>query len=362
MLPSNKMTNDRSSSPSVKALLNHYYHSSNREKLKEKQNILQTVDDNSTEGIEEEEYHVSSVRSSSKDSRHKKLEDDYLIQSFESSETNSSKKTDLYIINNYSKENVLNRKKFSKEESGIEYYPKVTRPKSVPHQILFDYTRAEYQSSQNQEEKKKDSSPPPPTLPPPPPAPLLEGEKPNEVSTTENNEREKIDATNEANSRLHETQENFDEKVISKAYSDIYPSFTKNVLNNESHDLKLDFSALKLLDRDNLKPIRNRNSISSNNSANEAINQLESNKIETNEKFRKSGESPIQIKPTSVKGVQVDEYSLKKEERKTMLDRKMAKKLDFAQSLAERLVSSAIVAGSTENIAINCLLLPGNKL
>ena len=77
MLPSNKMTNDRSSSPSVKALLNHYYHSSNREKLKEKQNILQTVDDNSTEGIEEEEYHVSSVRSSSKDSRHKKLEDDY---------------------------------------------------------------------------------------------------------------------------------------------------------------------------------------------------------------------------------------------------------------------------------------------
>jgi hypothetical protein len=356
MLPSNKITNDRSSSPSVKALLNHYYHSSNREKLKEKQNILQTVDDNSTEGIEEEDYHISSVRSSSKDSRHKKLEDDYLIQSFESSETNSSKKTDLYIINNYSKENVLNRKKFSKEESGIEYYPKVTRPKSVPHQILHDYTRSEYQSSQNQEEKKTASSPPPPS------APLLEGEKSNEFSTTENNERENIDSANDANSRFHEIQENFDEKVISKAYSDIYPSYKKNVLNNESHDLKLDFSSLKLLERHNLKPIRNRNSISSNNSANEAINQLELNKIETNEKFRKSGESPIQIKPTSVKGVQVDEYNLKKEERKTMQDRKMAKKLDFAQSLAERLVSSAILAGSTENIAINCLLLPGNKL
>ena len=90
MLPSNKITNDRSSSPSVKALLNHYYHS-NREKLKEKPTILQTVDDNSSEEIDEEDYHISSVRSSSKDSRDKKIEEDYLIQSFESSETHSSK-------------------------------------------------------------------------------------------------------------------------------------------------------------------------------------------------------------------------------------------------------------------------------
>ena len=353
MLPSNKITNDRSSSPSVKALLNHYYHS-NREKLKEKPTILQTVDDNSSEEIDEEDYHISSVRSSSKDSRDKKIEEDYLIQSFESSETHSSKKTDQYIINNYAKESVLKTKKSSKEDFGLEFYQKVTRPKSVPHQLLHDYTRSEYQNNQNLDKKKKNSSSPP-----------LENEKSNDVSTTENNSSEfrgldKTDSLNQTIMRSNESYDNSDEKIIRKAYSDCGPILQNNVLNNETHDLKLDLNSLKTLERVNIKPIRNSSSRLSNESANEVIDQLELDKIENNEKFKKNRET-IQIKPTNIKAVQVDEYNLRKEERRFMENRKLAKKLEFSESLAERLVSSAIMAGSTENIIINCLLLPNYR-
>ena len=49
--------------------------------------------------------------------------------------------------------------------------------------------------------------------------------------------------------RSNESYDNSDEKIIRKAYSDCGPILQNNVLNNETHDLKLDLNSLKTLER-----------------------------------------------------------------------------------------------------------------
>ena len=70
----------------------------------------------------------------------------------------------------------------------------------------------------------------------------------------------------------------------------------------------------------------------------------------------------VKIKETDFKAVQVSEYELRKFERKMMDDRNVAKRLDVSQSIAETLASCALKAGSSENITVNCILLPGCNL
>ena len=367
MLPSNKIINDRSSSPSVKAMLNQYYHSTNREKLKEKSNLLQTVDDNSaeedvgSENEKEENYtervdKLVSARSSKSHQSMKnsdRADEKYSIGSFESEETHSSKKTHKDRINTYSKETNLLRQHFSKENSGIDYYEKATRPKSVPHEIFHDHTRSE-QNGQNQDETKKIQSS------------ILEGDKINEASGVETSsagddykDKEHTSVLTDALSRLSINNSSIDGLKVYKAHSDIFPSTRKNVLNNESHDLMVDLNELKTYDRRNLKPLKETLSQVSNKSAIEILEQMELDKIETNEMFRKNRPPPLEIKASGIKSVQVDEYRLRKEARNSMDDRKLARKLQFAEMLAETLVTSAMLAGSNENITVNCLLLAG---
>lgn len=70
----------------------------------------------------------------------------------------------------------------------------------------------------------------------------------------------------------------------------------------------------------------------------------------------------LKIKPSDLKVVQVNDYELKKFERKLMDDKKIAKRLELSQLIAETLVNCAVRAGSNENITINCVLLPGCNL
>lgn len=86
-------------------------------------------------------------------------------------------------------------------------------------------------------------------------------------------------------------------------------------------------------------------------SKNESINT--SNKYKT---------SDLNLVHGGVKVVQVNEYELNKTSRKFMNDRVLAKRLDIAEMLSEQLVTSALLAGSTDNITVNCVLLPGCKL
>ncbi|CAF0703188.1 unnamed protein product [Brachionus calyciflorus] len=70
----------------------------------------------------------------------------------------------------------------------------------------------------------------------------------------------------------------------------------------------------------------------------------------------------LKIKQSDLKVVQVNSYELNKFHRKVMDDRNVAKRLDLSELIVETLVSSALKAGSTDNITINCILLPGCKI
>lgn len=70
----------------------------------------------------------------------------------------------------------------------------------------------------------------------------------------------------------------------------------------------------------------------------------------------------IKIKASDLKVVQVSDYELDKYQRKIMDDKKMAKKLETSQLIAETLANCALKAGSVENITVNCVLLPGCNL
>lgn len=66
------------------------------------------------------------------------------------------------------------------------------------------------------------------------------------------------------------------------------------------------------------------------------------------------------LKPTSLHVVQVNEFELEKFARSNLVNREVANRLDLAESLSELLVSAALIAGSNDNITVNCVLLPGS--
>lgn len=142
-------------------------------------------------------------------------------------------------------------------------------------------------------------------------------------------------------------------KNFYKANSDIYPTSRKNVLANENHDLKVDLNELKLINKHNIKPIDN--SIEdSNNSFSQMIERINQAKKDEN--------SSLKITQGGLKVVQVSSYDLNKTSRRMMDDRKSARRLEISEMLAETLVTSALIAGSTDNITVNCILLPGCHL
>jgi hypothetical protein len=150
-----------------------------------------------------------------------------------------------------------------------------------------------------------------------------------------------------------------------KSNSDIYPSSKKNALVIESHDNYINMKEMELTEKSAIKYVYMSNSTFSSDSTNQDnnteqsdlfnLNKLKKDKNEktTNEKLSKI----IDLTPYNVKAAQVTDYDLKKSSLRLMKDRRTAKKLEFSQMLAENLVKCALLAGSVDNITVNCVLL-----
>lgn len=138
-------------------------------------------------------------------------------------------------------------------------------------------------------------------------------------------------------------------------YSDIYPVVRKNQVINRDFDCKLDVEQLKNTSLGELKP----GPIDVETKWPQDLVDMSLIKAD-NEKLHNAMNA--QLKPRSVHVVQVDEYELSRYERECMENRTLAKRLDTAEMLVETLVNAALISGSTDNITVNCLLLPASNI
>jgi hypothetical protein len=130
-----------------------------------------------------------------------------------------------------------------------------------------------------------------------------------------------------------------------KPNSDIYPVFRKNLINNQKLDASLNLEQMKMY-TNRMRPLDPLVPVDSDSFGQENLQD------DMNAKLVKTG----------IGSVQVNEYELKKNERDLMSNRVDARRLDFCESLVETLVNAAQIAGSSENITVNCVLLPGCNL
>lgn len=119
--------------------------------------------------------------------------------------------------------------------------------------------------------------------------------------------------------------------------SDIYPVRKSHALMNQHHDLRLDINDIKDITMEDINLQLN-------------SKQFERETLET--KF-------VDLK---YKSIQVNDYDIKRFARNVMENREDAKRLELTELVVERLVISALLAGSRDNITVNCVLLPGSDL
>ena len=137
------------------------------------------------------------------------------------------------------------------------------------------------------------------------------------------------------NTKIHQN----DEKIFDdKANSDIYPvSKLKNKQSTASDALRFNEECLTIQDYNTLIKNEGRGSIQSGST------EKRKEKI---------------LKPVLDKVVQVNKYDINKEIR-NLMDPEVRFKLEFAEMLTETLANCALLAGSSDNITLNCVLLPG---
>lgn len=147
-----------------------------------------------------------------------------------------------------------------------------------------------------------------------------------------------------------------------KALSDIYPVSRRHPLTNRQHDMVIDLAQLntKSVELDYKKRQRKqRNELSDSSAA--ASNDSSVNLDEfDNEKLKKQFDHKVDLVPTRTKIVQANHYDIDKEARRTLAS-KMAKRVDLTDLITEQLMKCALLAGSTDNIVVNCILLPGSN-
>lgn len=129
-----------------------------------------------------------------------------------------------------------------------------------------------------------------------------------------------------------------------KCNSDIYPYNTS--LSKDDELLSIDYSSVN----QPLITTQSATEIKSDRSVKQEVARVHHNN---------------RMKPTSVHTVQVDEYELNKWARRhqQLLGVETAavmRNLDLAESLSEMLANAALLAGSTDNITVSCILLPGS--
>ncbi len=138
-----------------------------------------------------------------------------------------------------------------------------------------------------------------------------------------------------------------------KTNSDIYPVIEKNQLMNQSHDQYHEMKELKAFEREYQKPIwQSKSSFEIEHNFDEQYGLI-------NEPY--AAKHDIELTETSFKATQVTENELALNARQLMENSKQAKRLEISEMLAEKLVSCALIAGSTDNITVNCVLFPGCK-
>jgi hypothetical protein len=139
-----------------------------------------------------------------------------------------------------------------------------------------------------------------------------------------------------------------------RAMSDVYPRHGKHALMSEAYDRRLDMRQMReSADVDDLRA--------------EHENELGTAREEelaakAKEEHDRNEAAMARLVPTHSRGVQVTDYDLNKHFRKIMENQRLARRLEYSEMLAERLVTSALLAGSDENITVNCILLPGCNL
>lgn len=137
-------------------------------------------------------------------------------------------------------------------------------------------------------------------------------------------------------SRKKKSSDDLNRKIYSS--SDIYPVRKSHAVMNRHHDLKLDLNDLRQVTVKDLNT-----QLRANDPDKE--NLLEEKKIET-----------------SFKSVQVNDFEIRKYSREIMDNKEDAKCLEVSEAIADKLVTSALLAGSNDNITVNCILFSGSDL
>lgn len=119
------LTDDRPSSPGVKALVHHYYYGKEKEKMRDRSNLLDTIND-VHENHNQDDPHNDYTRQES-----------FEVNSQSSIRTKRTESSNYEHVNRTksSEEDYLEQEKKS-DDSDYEYYRKSSRPKSVPHHII----------------------------------------------------------------------------------------------------------------------------------------------------------------------------------------------------------------------------------
>lgn len=133
-----------------------------------------------------------------------------------------------------------------------------------------------------------------------------------------------------------ETEEN--NKPTKYCHSDIYPVRKTNVVMNEYHDFRLDIGQIKDLAVKDFQLQLNDSSLDK-----ETLTDQEKSQINS-------------------KSIQVNDFEIKKYLRGQMENRIGAQRLEVSENIVEKLITSALLAGSNENITVNCLLFSGSDL
>jgi hypothetical protein len=374
---SNRKNIERSISPSVKAMLSQYYYNK-KNRIKEKTTVLQVLHDHKEENEIEEVKSIKVDKIVQEQPKYEEdtfdLEDDLndddnassISVHHKKSTPNRSNASSLsYVEFKLSEHTIENKDSKSNtmihNRSEEEFYRRSSRPRSVPHEYL-------HQTPAEEEEKKEVA---------PRKSIIVEAEKkPEETKKPEQAEtpieepneedKEKDEIVNEIKDDI-EVQDAIEENVVEpiitnpnngrrsidnfKSNSDIYPTSKKNVLNNENYDLEFDLNEMKNYDKSNIKLLRP--------SSGKSVNSYD--RLEKLNETAKEAEKKnyMLVTPNESKSVQITQYHLKKETRHFMEDRKLARRLDLSELLSERILASALIAGSTENVTVNCILLPG---
>lgn len=140
----------------------------------------------------------------------------------------------------------------------------------------------------------------------------------------------KLHSDDKKSRKKKKSSDDLNKKLYSS--SDIYPVRKSHAVMNRQHDLKLDLNDLRQVTAKDLKT-----QLKAYDPDKE--NLLEEKKTETN-----------------FKSIQVNDFEIRKYSREIMDNREDAKCLEVSEAIVDKLVTSALLAGSNDNITVNCIL------